>query len=57
METVKVSVKGAGSLEVEAISAKEVYDLIDMHLAIDKAMEVHKVKRGPKKKSKGEASQ
>lgn len=51
MQKVKVKVFGAHSLEVQAESAKDVYDIIDMHLAMDKEMEVHKVRKGPRKKT------
>ena len=51
MQTVKVKVFGSYSMNVQAESPKDLYDIIDMHLAMDKKMDVHKVRKGPKKKS------
>ncbi len=50
MEKVIVKVKGAGSLEVEGVEAIEIYKAIDFHLGIERKFNVHKIKRGPKKK-------
>ena len=55
METVKVIVKGAGSLEVEGLmEAKAVYSAIREFLVdvADQDMTVREIKRGPKKKVK-----
>lgn len=49
METVKVSVKGAGSLEVEGVDAKEILSAIEIDLG-DRSITCRKIKRGPKKK-------
>lgn len=54
MINVKVKVFGAHSLEVQAESAKEVYDIIDMHLAMDKKLEVRKIRKGRQPKVSSE---
>ena len=47
----KVKVFGAGSLEVEWTDAKDVLSIIDRHLAIEKAMDVKRIRKGPKPKA------
>lgn len=56
VDKVIVKVKGAGSLEVEGVEASEVFKEIDMHLGSTKAFTVHKIKRGPRPKSKAVSS-
>lgn len=51
MEKVLVRIPGAGSLEVEWTSAKDVLSVIDFHLGIEKSMSVRRIKRGPRKKA------
>jgi len=49
MQTVKISVKGAGSLEVRNKTAEEVMDAITEQLSV-KDFSWDKIKRGPKKR-------
>jgi hypothetical protein len=50
VETVKVSVKGAGSLEVEGAVGKDILEGLKAMLRAIPNVVVREIKRGPKKK-------